>query len=357
MDKMELIRDREGAADAILVEIEKQIETETSGLTSVPELLAVEPSRAKQIEAVFAPMAKMLLGFEAQYNQIIESAGAGITSDVTKRAKALRLSIMKIRTETEKLRKTENKDLNLMKSANDAVSKLLQWAVSKKENKLKDIENHFEIEIKKKQDAIQSKRAEILNQYITSEAPGDLFKMADDVWNAYFATKKKDFEDRKRAEATARAEREAKEQAVKEEQRRLKAENEQLKKEQIEREEKARAEQRARDEKAKAEYEAMEAKLAAERADRERAEQKEREKREVAEAKLKAIEEEQKKAKQAAEQKRQDILKKGDLGTIELFKEDLNGLIDRYKCQSSENIQKIEKATGFIELAINALNI
>jgi len=281
-----------------------------------PELTVIEESKAAKIKATFEPMVEMLEQFEDRYNEILTESQTEITSELTQKAKRLRIDVGKVRIETDKLRKAEKEEYLRAGKAIDGVSNILKWAVSEKENKLKEIEDHFEIQEQKRLEALQAERVELLSPYIEDAHERKLAEMEPDVWNAYFAAKKKEHEDRIEAERKAEIERIEKEKAEKAEQEKIRKENERLIKEAKEKERLAKiesekrekaekeriakeaAERKKREEKERKEREAYEAKLKAEKEERERIEKEERAKREKLEAELKAKKEAEQKEKQ-----------------------------------------------------------
>lgn len=262
-----------------------------------PELNGVEKSKAEQIKATFEPMAKMLAEFEQEYNNVIAEASKNITSDVTKNAKRLRLDIAKVRIEAEKARKEQKEEYLRAGKAIDGVSNILKWAVTEKENKLKEIELYFENLEKQRLIDLQNTRAKLISKYLDDAHERDLSSMDEDVWNAYFESKKKAFEDKIEAEKKAEQERIAREKAEAEERERVRIENERLRKEAEEREAQI-AKERAE---AAAKQAEIDAKIAAEKAEAEAKFQAEIEARRKIERELQAKKEAE--AKAAAEAK------------------------------------------------------
>lgn len=209
-----------------------------------PELQAIEPSRAEQIRATFEPMADMLSKFEDTYNGVLEEANKGITYDVTSKAKRLRIDIGRVRIETGKLKDQQKSEYLRASNAIQAVHNILVWAVTDKENKLKNIENHFEIQEKKRLEDLQRERVDLLLPYVDDAAERVLSGMDLDVWAAYLSTKKREYEDRIDAERKAEADRIAIEKAEAEERERIRVENERLKTEAADREKAAEAERK-----------------------------------------------------------------------------------------------------------------
>lgn len=209
-----------------------------------PELNSIEPSKAEQIRNTFEPMAVMLEGFEQSYNSIMTEKQNGITGELTAKAKRLRLDISKIRIETEKVRKSQKEEYLRAGKAIDGVSNILQWAIGEKEGSLKEIENYFENQEKERLEKLQSERVELLSPYLPDAGEKDLSSMLPDVWDAYFAAKKKDYEDRIEAEKKAEQERIERERKEAEEREKQRLENIRLKKEAEEREKAAEAERK-----------------------------------------------------------------------------------------------------------------
>lgn len=328
-----------------------------------PELNQVEESKAAQIKNTFEPMAEMLSTFEDSFNSLVSESAKEITEDLTKRAKRLRLDIAKVRIETEKARKEQKEQYLRAGKAIDGVSNILKWAVSEKEDKLKEIENYFEIQEQKRLEALQLKRAEMLSKYVEDAHERDLVKFADDEFDALLAMKKKEQEDRIEAERKAEEERIAKEKAEAEERERIRKENERLKKEAEEREkrEKAEAEKRA-----KAERE----RLAKEEAEQKKREEKERKEREAYEAKLKKEREErerierelrqkaeaERKAKEEEEARLQAELNKGDADKVKDLISDLNSLKSKYVFKSAKNKKMYSDVSALIDRVIAHIN-
>ncbi len=311
-----------------------------------PELQVIEKSKAEKIRATFEPMAKMLLEFEKAFKEVTSEAEKEITKDVTIKAKRLRIDIGKVRIDTEKVRKEEKEEYLRAGKAIDGVSNILKWAVIDKENKLKEIENHFELQETRRHEKLQAERVGKLLKYVEDAEDRNLSGMEDDVWQAYFTTKKKEYDDRIAAEKQAEIDRIVKEKAEAAERVRIRKENELLKKEAEEKEKqmqkdaaKAEAERKALEEKARKEREASEAKL---RIEREAKAKLEAELKAKAEAERKAeIEKQEKleaefKAKKEAERKAKAAPDKAKL--IE-FAKVIDGLV--YPELRSEDAQQI----------------
>jgi len=195
----------------------------------------LEPSRAKQIEEIFVPMTKMLYDFENSYNDVVELSKDGITPEVEQAAKKVRLSISKVRIETEKLRVKQKEEYLRGGKAVDGVANILKFAVVEKENSLKEIEE-TSLRIEKEQiKALQADREADIEQYIDQIPAVNLASMPKEVWEKYRDGYKLDYDKRIEAGKQVEIERIEKEKAELAEQKRIKEENETLRKEAVER--------------------------------------------------------------------------------------------------------------------------
>lgn len=353
-----------------------------------PELNGLEKSKAQKIKETFEPMAVMLSEFETSFNEILNESKKEITNEVTQKAKRLRIDIGSVRIETGKLKDKQKEYIKLEDKAIMGVHNLLVWAVKEKEDKLKDIENFFEIQEQKRLKELQKERVEKISPYLEDAHERQLSSMEDDVWNAYFQSKKKEHEDRIEAERKAELERievekrkqkhiqreykvrdygsffdwdssheetsdedfqklidqaEKKKSEYYAQQEKIRVENERLKKEaekrakeEKERREKEEAERKAREAKQRKEKEEYDAKLKAEREEKEKLER---------EAKQR---EEEHKTKEEAERKaKEEELKKGDSDKVKDLVKDLENLKSKYSFKS-DNYKKLYSDTGIL---------
>jgi len=282
-----------------------------------PELQAIEQSKAIKIKKTFQPMVKMLEGFESEVSEILKAAENGVDEPLTERAKRCRLDIAKIRIQADKVHKAEKEEYLRAGKAIDGVRNILKWAVTDREEKLREVENHFEILEEKRLEALQVERENELSKYVENADELDLAAMEDDVWEAYYNHKKQAHHDRIQAEKAAEKERlqrekqrnieikrsrelmpfshvmrgdekwrtmpvkeynqlladlREKKKAYDAEQMRVREENERLERERKEAEKKAEAERKKHEQQVRAEREKREA-LEKEKRERERAEQ------------------------------------------------------------------------------------
>lgn len=177
-------------------------------------LKGVDPSKAAQIKAVFEPMTKMLEDFESAYNEVI---ALEITPEACATAKRLRLDIAKIRVSADKARKSQKEEYLRAGQAIQGVYNILKFAVTDKEEKLKEMETFYERIEAEKITKLANDRAAALAAYEKPNALEDLPNsgtMAADVWQQFFNGIKLNYEAVKAAELKAeqdRIEREEKE--------------------------------------------------------------------------------------------------------------------------------------------------
>lgn len=331
-----------------------------------PELGAIDGSKAEMIRATFEPMAEMLRGFEEQVDALQKEAAKEITKDVCAAAKRLRLDIAKVRIQTEKVRKDQKEEFLRAGRAIDGVSNILKWAVERKEDDLKKIENHFELMERERLDALQAQRVEEIREYVDDAHLRDLSGMDPDVWNAYLSTKRKDHEDRLEAERQAAEEREriAREEA---EQRALiAAENERLRKEAVEREAAERLRQAQAAEELRKEREARakeeerlrkeaEAEAEIRRAAHEAEVKKEREAREKVERELREKREQEAAEAARIEAEKEAALSKGDAEKIDDLIAEISAIAGKYKFASKSNKEAFAVAIAHLQAAIKAM--
>ena len=287
---------------------------------------------------------------EVQYEEIIKLDIELL--ETQQRARDLRLLIQKNRTQGIMIWHKTTKDFFLRGGQFVDAIKRKEVAVNERmENGLEEIEKYAEIQKKERLEKLQSDRAEKLSKYIEDAHERDLASMDEDVWKAYFSTKKQEYEDRIAAEKKAEEDRKEnkrldkienarrleiapysdfiKKEALPDirnmdekryqsflngfkhrkaeydtEQERIRKENERIRKEQETERKKVEAERKARDEKQRKEREAFEAKLKKERKERQKAEAEIKAKKEAEEAERKKVEEEKRKAELAPDKEK-----------------------------------------------------
>ncbi len=197
-------------------------------LTISKELAGLEKSKARQIEAVFAPMVKMLKEFEATYDEI---AALEINPDTCKKAKRLRLDIAKVRIDADKVRKVQKEEYLRAGNAIQGVYNILKFAVADKEEKLKNIETHYERIEEEKKKRLQAERELELVKYDVDGSALALGAMNDLVWDNFLSGAKANREAVIEAERKVEEDRLEAEGKEAEEREKMRLENERLKKE------------------------------------------------------------------------------------------------------------------------------
>jgi len=314
------------------------------------ELELLEPSKADSIKKTFEPMVSLIKGFEEEFNEIILEGKTEITDSLTFSARELRIKISKVRINTEKVRVAQKQEYLRAGKAIDGVANIVKWAVTDKEEKLKDIEDHFERVEKERLTSLQFKRWDELKKYLPEDSyEKDLSSMDDDVWNAYLNQKKQDHLDLVQAQKQAELNRIAAEKEAEEARLKMIAENEKLKKE---------AQQKAKEDEKRI---ALENKAIQERQKKE-ADQKakheaelksERDRITKLEADQKAKHEAELKAQKEASDKIQSELNKGDEAKFTDLLNDLNSLKNKYSFKSEKNKKMYNDVSVLIDKVIS----
>lgn len=164
------------------------------------ELKGLEKSKAAQIKAVFQPMVEMLEGFEKKYREVMSLE---ISPDKCKQAKRLRLDISKVRISADKIRWAQKEEYIRAGNAIQGVYNILKFAVTDKEEKLKEIETYYENLEAEKIKKLQLDREIELSKYEADGKFVDLGNMPEEVWENYLAGVKNNYESVKEAERKA----------------------------------------------------------------------------------------------------------------------------------------------------------
>lgn len=252
---------------------------QTTALVLDARQYGLEPTRAEQIEKVFKPMHAVFHELDAEYKEIISIKE--ITTDVCERASDLRKRYVKVRTSAESAHKEAKANILIEGRAIDGLKNIIAYATTQNEDRLREIEEHFERIERERLAKLVQERSEALSKVGVDPSIYKLEEMADDVYENLLEISTKAFEERREREAKEEADRIAKAKAEQEENERIRKENEKLKKEAEEVEKKIAKERaiaeakileerKALEEKAKKEKEVLEAKLKAEQEAREK---------------------------------------------------------------------------------------
>jgi hypothetical protein len=357
-----------------------------------PNEFGIEEKQATELIANLPQIINERSVLERQYSEVIKLDIEQPESWV--KARELRLLIQKNRTQGIMIWHKSAKDYFLKGGQFVDAIKRKEVAINERmENALQDIENYEKIIEQKRLEELQEKRAKKLSKYVDDAHERNLSDMEEDVWKAYFETKKKQYEDRIEAEKKAEQERIQKERKEKlhnerknsildlwqfvpeelkqkdfsdympgawelevsniqknkfkyeKEQERIKKENERLQKEAEEQRKNIEDERKAREAKDRKEREEYEAKLKAEREEKQRIENE-----------LKAKQEAEQKAKEEEEKRIQTELNKGDKAKVQDLINDLSALKTKYTFKSKKNQKMYSDVRVLIGKIIGHIN-
>lgn len=180
-------------------------------LTLTQELTGLSDSKAAQVKAVFQPMVKMLEGFESVYSDVMSEEQ---TQEKSEKAKSLRLDIAKVRIKADKARKAQKEECLREGNAIQGVYNVLKFAIADKEEKLREVETHYDRIEEERIEKVQAERASTLAKYDVVTSNPHLGVMADEVWVNYLSGVKQNYEAIKEAERKTEEERIEKERKV-----------------------------------------------------------------------------------------------------------------------------------------------
>jgi len=304
-----------------------------------PENYGLEKTKATELIGNLPQIIEERSVMESQYSEVVKMDVE--SPEAWNKARELRLLIQKNRTKGINVWHKNAKDYFLKGGQFVDAIKRKEIAINERmESQLMEIERYEEIQRQKKIEALQVERMDKIRPYIEDER-GDLGEMDEDVFEAFYKSKKQAYEEeqeRLKKEEEARIERERKEA---EERERIRKENERLKKEREELEAKAEAERKAREEEERKEREAHEAAL-----------RKEREERERVQKELEAKAEAERKAREEEEARVQRELNKGDKDKVNDLIKDLNEIKSKYSFKSEKNKKMFNEVSNLIDKVI-----
>ena len=187
----------------------------------------LEDKTAELVSQAFIPMLQKMEGLESEFNEIVTKQ---VNDETCKEARALRLEYVKVRTGVAKIHKAEKQKYIAGGKYVDGWKNAQLMASNGKEEKLKEIEEHFERIENEKLEKIANERISELEKLGISVYPSDLGLMELEVWENYLTGMKLNCKIRKEAEEQAEQERIAKIKADNERIEAIKKENEELKK-------------------------------------------------------------------------------------------------------------------------------
>jgi hypothetical protein len=308
------------------------------------ETTGLPETKAKAINLAFSVVLGATAELEVEGNKVVERAAKEITEDVCKEARLVRLKLVTVRGDCNKAHKKMKADILLEGRAIDGLKNAQLAASQGMEQKLMDIEKHFERIEAARVEKLDTERKSELTALGCDIFPASLGSMDDAVYIGYRDSMKTAQEAQQAALKAAEEEKEAKVQADKlaraeeakkrkAEQRAKDAEIKRLKKESDERDkkdaaeraerEKAEGERQAKETAARKEREAEEAKRIAleakDRADVEAQLAKERAAREKVESAVKVANEAKAKAQSEAEARAKDVAHRKEINNSAVF--------------------------------------
>ena len=293
------------------------------------QLSGLTETKAKQLKELFDPMMENLVKVEDDFNKIVSLE---IKPETCVLAKRMRLDISKIRISADKVRKDQKAEYLRAGNAIQGIYNIIKLAVVSKEEKLKDIELHYEKIEEEKVKKLQLDREDELNKYDIDMANFiDLGNMPIDIWKNYLAGVKNNYEAVKEAERKAEADRIEQEKKEAAEREAMRLENERLKIEAEKAEKKIIAEQKKLDK------------------EREKQEEKLRLEREKVEAEKRIQDEIIKKEREAKEKLEREILEK-EVKRVKLEKEASDRLkAEQKKAKNAPDKEKLDKLVSYME--------
>jgi len=329
-----------------------------------PKEFGLEENKVKSIEAAFTPKIIERDALKDQYEELITQE---LTEDICGNAKSLRLKLVKVRTGIADIHKTQKAFFLASGKFVDAWKNKETLPVTQMEEKLSDIESHFQKLEEQRRNELRKTRLNQLAQYGDDAEFIDLVNMPDDTFDKYLDTAKsiylakiqaeKELEEKRQSELKRiEDERIAKEKADKIERERIEKENKLLRKEADERDRKEKIEA---DKRAKVEA----SRIAKEEKERTIRDEKERKEREKQQAILKIEQDEhdrvlkelvaKKEAEQKADQERkakiQADLNKGDTAKVRDLIIDLETLKTKYEFKSIKNKRLYEQVGQLLD--------
>jgi len=173
------------------------VKTEKQELSEIATKCNVDINQAEQLTLGLKPFIdeRALLIEEFQEVSKLEISLENISV-----FKALRTAFQKNRTQgISKWHKAVKEVPLRMSQLIDAVNRAEIQINEAHESILLEKEKFFEIQEQKRLEALQLERVELLSLYLPDAGERDLASMEDDVWNAYFESKKKAYEDNQKA--------------------------------------------------------------------------------------------------------------------------------------------------------------
>lgn len=169
-----------------------------------PKEYGLEAKKVKSIEEAFQPKIIERDGLIPFYKEILEKE---ITKEVCDEAHKLGNKLTKVRTGISGIHKTQKAFFLAAGRFVDAWKNKETEPILQMEENLTTIQNHFKIQEENKRRLLQEKRVKQISKYLPDAIHRDLSSMEEDVWKAFFATKKEEYKTRIAEEKKAEEER------------------------------------------------------------------------------------------------------------------------------------------------------
>ncbi len=164
----------------------------------------LKENKAKEIASLYIPMVEMLEKMEPQFNELMDYGE--IDEDLIKRAKRFRLDIRRVVTNADKARVAAKAEYLRAGNAIQGAFNTLKYAVESKTEKLLAIEKHFEKLEDERVEKIRIEREKELMQYGTVQIPFGLGEMDTLVYGHFLTGVKTTYEAKKESERKAKEE-------------------------------------------------------------------------------------------------------------------------------------------------------
>lgn len=153
----------------------------------------ITDGKAQMIEKAFAPMVELLKSFDNEYAEIIAME---ITDEACKKARMLRLKMVKVRTGVKEVHATQKAETIRFNKAVDGIKNIFDYAVISKEETLESIEKHLEIMEANRLKVLKEERENKLRVFDYDTSKVDLSKMDDAMFDMILLGVEKAYNDK-----------------------------------------------------------------------------------------------------------------------------------------------------------------
>ena len=170
----------------------------TSLSAELAEQFQIAPTKAEQIMGAFTDTAKLIGELDKEYKEFAKIKE--ITKEISDSAKTLRLKYVKARTGANNKRKEIKAQVLLESKTIDGAGNIFKLQISERENPLMEIEKHFERIEEEKRQVLKLERIELLKK-LELETFDHLYldQMTPEIWESFYAGEKAKFEAEQKA--------------------------------------------------------------------------------------------------------------------------------------------------------------